>query len=156
MLSSTTKLSGLSFKLKISWPKRHNGPADKLFEGLQDDRSQVWMSHGGKPSQLPNGFSTIATTQNSPYAGITHEIKHIYGIQFYPDAAHTLRGTDLLKNSAVSVCGAQQNRKMSKFIGQEMIQIRNPVGDRGQVIGAVSGGVDSTVAARVLKEATGD
>ncbi|KAK6063988.1 GMP synthase [Seiridium cupressi] len=119
--------------------QRHNSPTDKLFEGLQDDSLQVWMSHDGKPSQLPNRFITIATTQNSPYTGITHETRHIYGIQFHPEVAHTLRGTELLKNSAVSICGAQQNRKMSKFIGREMIQIRNLVGDRGHIIGAVSG-----------------
>ncbi|KAK9424480.1 hypothetical protein SUNI508_13581 [Seiridium unicorne] len=136
--------------------QRHNSPADKLFEGLQDDSLQVWMSHGDKPNQLPNRFITIATTQNSPYTGITHETKHIYGRQFHPEVAHTLRSTEFLKNSAVSICGAQQNRKMSKFIGRGIIQVRNLLGDRGQVIGAVSGGVDSTVTARLLKEATGD
>ncbi|KAI1841044.1 hypothetical protein JX265_009394 [Neoarthrinium moseri] len=135
---------------------RHNSPVDRLFEGLAEDAMQVWMSHGDKLSQLPPGFCTIATTQNSPYAGIAHETKPIFGIQFHPEVTHTLRGKDLLKNFAVNICGAEQNWKMSKFIDQEITRIRKLVGDKGQVIGAVSGGVDSTVAARLMKEAIGD
>jgi GMP synthase (glutamine-hydrolysing) len=110
---------------------------------------QVWMSHGDKLSQLPTGFCTIASTQNSPYACIAHETKPIFGIQFHPEVTHTLRGTELLKNFAVDICGAKQNWTMSNFIEKEITRVRKLVGDRGQVIGAVSGGVDSTVAAKL-------
>lgn len=116
----------------------------------------MWMSHGDKLSQLPEGFTTIATTQNSPYAGIAHTTKPIFGIQFHPEVTHSIRGTEILKNFAVNICGARQNWKMSKFIDQEITRIRNLVGPTAQVIGAVSGGVDSTVAARLMKEAIGD
>ena len=110
---------------------------------------QVWMSHGDKLSQLPPDFVTIATTQNSPYAGIAHSSKPIFGIQFHPEVTHTPRGTDLLRNFAVNICGAKTNWTMSNFIDQEVVRIRKLVGDKGQVIGAVSGGVDSTVAAKL-------
>ncbi|KAH9905764.1 GMP synthase [Xylariomycetidae sp. FL2044] len=134
----------------------HNGHVDRLFQGLAEESMQVWMSHGDKLSQLPQGFHTVATTRNSPYAGIAHESKPIYGIQFHPEVTHTPKGTKLLENFAVGICGATQNWTMSNFIDQEITRIRNLVGERGQVIGAVSGGVDSTVAARLMKEAIGD
>ena len=107
------------------------------------------MSHGDKLGQLPTGFCTIATTQNSPYAGIAHESKPVFGIQFHPEVTHTPRGNEILKNFAVGICGATQNWSMHNFIDQEITRIRKLVGGKGQVIGAVSGGVDSTVAAKL-------
>jgi GMP synthase (glutamine-hydrolysing) len=130
-------------------PKKQNSQVDRLYEGLQDGAMHVWMSHGDKLSQLPEGFCTIATTTNSPYASIAHETKPIFGIQFHPEVTHTPRGTELLKNFAVNICGAQQNWTMHNFIEQEIVRIRKLVGDKAQVIGAVSGGVDSTVAAKL-------
>ncbi|KND86864.1 GMP synthase [glutamine-hydrolyzing] [Tolypocladium ophioglossoides CBS 100239] len=137
-------------------PRHHNSNVDRLFESLHGEAMQVWMSHGDKLGQLPSGFCTIATTQNSPYAGIAHETKPIFGLQFHPEVTHTIRGKDILKNFAVGICGANPNWNMSNFIEQEITRIRKLVGERGQVIGAVSGGVDSTVAARLMKEAIGD
>ncbi|KAL7619717.1 GMP synthase (glutamine-hydrolyzing) [Parahypoxylon ruwenzoriense] len=134
--------------------QQHDGHVDRLFEGLED-AIQVWMSHGDKLGQLPEDYCVIATTRNSPYAGIAHKTKPIYGIQFHPEVTHTPRGSKLLENFAARICGAKQNWSMSNFIEQEMTRIRNLVGDKGQVIGAVSGGVDSTVAARLMKEAIG-
>lgn len=109
------------------------------------------MSHGDKLAKLPDGFCTIATTQNSPYAGIAHETKPIFGLQFHPEVTHSLRGKDMLKNFAVGICGAKANWNMSNFIEQEIVRIRKLVGPTGQVIGAVSGGVDSTVAAKLSR-----
>lgn len=134
---------------------RHDIHVNRLFQGLED-KVTVWMSHGDKLSQVPADFHTIATTQNSPYAGIAHHSKPIYGIQFHPEVSHTPRGIKLLENFAVGICGARQNWTMTNFIDREITRIRNLVGPRGQVIGAVSGGVDSTVAARLMKEAIGD
>ena len=130
-------------------PHRHNSNVDRLFEGLHETATQVWMSHGDKLGKLPEGFCTIATTKNSPYAGIAHETKPIFGLQFHPEVTHILRGKDMLKNFAVGICGAQANWNMSNFIEQEIARIRKLVGPPGQVIGAVSGGVDSTVAAKL-------
>ncbi|CDK27917.1 unnamed protein product [Kuraishia capsulata CBS 1993] len=142
--------------------KREYGPATlnvqdnacPLFTGV--DHSQVWMSHGDKLSALPTGFTTVATSDNSPYAAIAHESEKIYGIQFHPEVTHTAKGTQLLKNFAVTICGAAQNWTMENFIDTEIKRIRALVGPTAEVIGAVSGGVDSTVAAKLMKEAIGE
>jgi len=136
--------------------QRHGNPhIDRLFDGLED-RLVVWMSHGDKLSNLPPSFTTIAITDNAPFAGIAHEQKPFYGIQFHPEVTHTPRGTQVLKNFAVNICKAKQEWTMGKFVDQEIARIRALVGETGQVIGAVSGGVDSTVAAKLMKEAIGD
>jgi GMP synthase (glutamine-hydrolysing) len=132
-----------------------NGHVDQLFQGLEDS-IRVWMSHGDKLMKLPTDFHTIATSDNSEYAAIGHGSKPIYGLQFHPEVTHTQYGTDLLKNFAVAICGCQQNWTMSAFLDQETSRIRTLVGDKGQVLGAVSGGVDSTVAAKLMKEAIGE
>lgn len=128
---------------------------DRLFAGLEDGLD-VWMSHGDKLSHLPDGFVTIAETSNAPFAGIAHTEKPFYGIQFHPEVTHTPKGTQLLKNFAVNIVKAKQDWTMSAFVDQEIARIRALVGEKGQVIGAVSGGVDSTVAAKLMKEAIGD
>jgi GMP synthase (glutamine-hydrolysing) len=135
--------------------QRHNGHVDKLFKDLEDDL-RVWMSHGDKLGALPPSFHTIAVTKNAPYAGIAHETKPVYGIQFHPEVTHTPRGISLLKNFAVGICGAKQDWTMAKFVDKEIARIRALVGEKGQVLGAVSGGVDSTVAAKLMHEAIGD
>lgn len=133
------------------------------------------MSHFDKIVKLPEGFVIVASTQNSEFAGIAHQTKPIYGqheqpqqmparnlltcllgVQFHPELEHTPRGTEILRNFAIDICGAQANWVMKDFIQKEIIRIRHLVGDRAQVIGAVSGGVDSTVAAKLMKEAIGD
>ncbi|KAF4466964.1 GMP synthase [Fusarium albosuccineum] len=129
--------------------------ADRLFEGLGDSLNVV-MSHFDKVVQLPDGFKTIATTKNSEFAGIAHESLPIFGIQFHPEISHTERGTDILANFALKICGARADWKMDNFLEKEIVRIRQLVGDKAQVIGAVSGGVDSTVAAKLMKEAIGD
>lgn len=125
-----------------------------LFAGI--DNFQVWMSHGDKLSALPNGFSIAASTDNSPYAAISNVEQQIWGIQFHPEVSHTTKGTQLLENFAVKICGASTNWNMKNFIGTEIERIRQLVGPHAEVIGAVSGGVDSTVAAKLLNEAIGD
>ncbi|VUC35569.1 unnamed protein product [Clonostachys rosea] len=128
---------------------------DRLFEGLGESLNVV-MSHFDKVVHLPEGFEIIATTKNSEFAGIAHNSKPIFGIQFHPEISHTERGTDILANFALKICGAQANWKMDNFLETEIVRIRKLVGDKAQVIGAVSGGVDSTVAAKLMKEAIGD
>ncbi|CEN59456.1 Putative GMP synthase [Aspergillus calidoustus] len=134
---------------------KFGGHVDKLFEGLEGDMT-VWMSHGDKLRNLPEGFHTIGTTKNSEYAAIAHKSDPIYGIQFHPEVTHTPQGGQLLRNFAVGICGAEQKWTMAEFIGQEIARIRSLVGPDGQVLGAVSGGVDSTVAAKLMTEAIGD
>ncbi len=136
--------------------KRHQGKdsLDRLLDGLGDNL-EVWMSHGDKLAHLPNSFSTIATTSNAPFAGIAHNTKPYYGIQFHPEVTHTPQGTKLLRNFAITVCNARQNWTMEEFVDKEIERIRALVGEKGQVIGAVSGGVDSTVAAKLMHQAIG-
>jgi GMP synthase (glutamine-hydrolysing) len=128
---------------------------DELFKDLKDDM-EVWMSHGDKLSHLPEDFVTVATTSNAPFAGIAHKTKKYFGIQFHPEVTHTQNGKLVLKNFAVDICQAKTNWTMDKFVDQEIERIRKLVGEKGQVIGAVSGGVDSTVAAKLMTEAIGD
>lgn len=139
--------------------QRHSGKAahiDRLLEGLEDDDMQVWMSHGDKLSQLPDQFEPIATTTNAPFAGIASMTEPLFGIQFHPEVTHTLRGKEVIKNFAVGICQAKQEWTMEAFVDKEIERIRALVGPKGQVIGAVSGGVDSTVAAKLMQIAIGD
>lgn len=128
---------------------------EALFRDLEDNM-EVWMSHGDKLSHLPEDFVTIATTSNAPFAGIAHEKKPYYGIQFHPEVTHTPQGSKVLENFAVNICKAKTDWNMERFGDKEIDKIRALVGPKGQVIGAVSGGVDSTVAAKLMQEAIGD
>lgn len=126
-----------------------------LFDEIEQVQ-QVWMSHGDALSTLPNGFRVIAETSNSPYAAIIHENMNIFGLQFHPEVTHTKCGSKILENFAVKICKCRQNWTMESFLDKEVSRIRQLVGDNDHVVGAVSGGVDSAVAARIMKEAIGD
>lgn len=141
--------------ISISREKVQNSHVNRLFEGLGEELG-VWMSHGDKLSHLPPGFLTMAWTSSAPYAGIAHESKPLYGIQFHPEVTHTSQGPKILANFAVEICRARQNWTMDEFVNKEISRVRAVVGPTGQVIGAVSGGVDSTVAAKLMHEAIGD
>ncbi|KAG5662262.1 hypothetical protein KAF25_004501 [Fusarium avenaceum] len=134
-----------------------NTHADRLFAGMGDGIS-VFMSHFDKLISLPKAsdFVVIAATKNSEFAGIAHQEKPIFGVQFHPELEHTPRGTDLLFNFSVNICGAQANWKMGNFVELEIARIRELVGPKALVIGGVSGGVDSTVGATLMREAIGD
>lgn len=141
--------------LNIERHRSATAHVDQLFQNLEGDL-EVWMSHGDKLSHLPPSFLTIATTTNAPFAGVAHETKPYFGIQFHPEVTHTPRGIELLKNFAVTICKAKQDWTMGAFVDQEIERIRTLVGDQGQVLGAVSGGVDSTVASKLMQLAIGD
>ncbi|KAG0152878.1 hypothetical protein PDIDSM_2683 [Penicillium digitatum] len=132
-----------------------NSNVDRLFAGLGDE-IPVFMSHFDKLVSLPTGFVVIGATENSEYAGIAHEEKPIFGVQFHPELEHTPRGSDILRNFSVDICGAEPNWKMGDFAELEIARIRDLVGERALVLGAVSGGVDSTVGAALMREAIGD
>lgn len=127
---------------------------DLLFAGIDND-IEVWMSHGDKLSKLPDTFQAIASTANAPFAGIASTSKPYYGIQFHPEVTHTPRGKQIISNFALKICKARQDWTMEKFVDKEIERVRALVGAKGQVIGAVSGGVDSTVAAKLMHEAIG-
>ncbi|MCJ1433326.1 GMP synthase (glutamine-hydrolyzing) [Xylographa pallens] len=142
---------------KLSLAPSPTGLISLLFAdmGAPTTVHTVWMSHGDKLSRLPPSFHTIAATPNAPFAGIAHDALPLYGIQFHPEVTHTACGTTLLRNFATAICAARQNWTMTSFCDQEIARIRTLVGPTGQVIGAVSGGVDSTVAAKLMHAAIG-
>lgn len=128
--------------------------SDALFQDLSHTFS-VWMSHGDKLESLPDGFVDVATTANTEHAAVAHPDRKLYGLQFHPEVTHTENGTAILNNFVSNVCGCAGDWSMADFVTEAKNAIRNMVGD-GIVIGAVSGGVDSTVAAVLMKEAIGD
>lgn len=120
---------------------RHPGKSahlDQLTQGLKEEL-EIYMSHGDKLATLPASFTTIAETSSTPFAGIVHQTRPLYGIQWHPEVSHSAQGTDLLRNFAVTICGAQPNWTMEEFAGLEIARVRALVGEKGQVIGAVSG-----------------
>ncbi|KAF8908787.1 GMP synthase, partial [Mucidula mucida] len=126
-----------------------------LFDGLGNEL-QVWMSHSDHLTAIPPDFTTIGSTDNAPFAAIAHKEKPWYGIQFHPEVTHSARGKEVIGKFILDVCGAKKDWTMEEFIGKEIARIREICGPTGRVIGAVSGGVDSTVAAKLMHEAIGD
>ncbi len=127
---------------------------DVIFEGLPRE-FDVWMSHADKVSRLPEGFETLAVSENSPHAVIANRERTIYGFQFHPEVVHTAYGKELLANFLYKVCRAQRNWEMGDFIREKIEEIRREVGE-SKVIAALSGGVDSTVASVLVHRAVGD
>ncbi len=124
-----------------------------LFGGLPSTL-QVWMSHGDKVLELPEGFQDLARTANSEHAAIGDLRRNYYGIQFHPEVSHTPLGKTILKNFACTVCGCRADWSMGSFMEEAIERIRAQVGN-GTVVGAISGGVDSTVCAVLLHKAIG-
>ncbi len=125
-----------------------------LFDDV-DDNGIVWMSHSDRVDQLPNGFTPIATSANSPYAAIANEEKRVYAMQFHPEVQHSREGYLMLRNFARKICGVDEKWKMEHFLKEQITKIRETVGD-GKVLCGLSGGVDSSVVAAMLYEAIGD
>ena len=144
-----------------SSPEREYGRAaitkvveDPLLDGV--DHSQMWMSHGDKVTKMPDGFQQIAVTSNSENAAIANTEKLMYGLQFHPEVSHSLNGLTLLKNFVVGVCQAPTDWNMHDIASTFIKEVQEKVGPNDHVIGAVSGGVDSSVAATLLHKAVGD
>ena len=127
--------------------------ASPLFDGLPATMP-VWMSHGDRVTELPPGFRSLAYTENSPVAAIGNGSGY-YGLQFHPEVVHTEFGKQLLENYLFKVCGCEPSWTPESFIAQTIDSVRDTVRD-GQVICALSGGVDSTVAAALVHRAVGD
>ena len=128
-----------------------------LYEGVWelDNSYQVWMSHGDKVSELPDGFEVVATSPGAPFAVIANEDRHFYGVQFHPEVYHTPDGAKLYANFVHKICGCDASWTMAAYREQAIAAIREKVG-KEKVICGLSGGVDSSVAAVLIHEAIGD
>ena len=135
--------------------RKETGRDEAVFQNMfQNGAETVWMSHGDSVSETPSGFSVMAATDNAPMAVIADFDRDFYGVQFHPEAHHTINGTAFLKNFA-SIAGFEGDWTMGSYRDEAIESIQQRVG-KGQVICAVSGGVDSTVAAALVQSAIPD
>jgi len=125
-----------------------------LFADLPK-RLQVWMSHGDSAERLDNGFRVDARTSSAPFAAISDQGKNWYGIQFHPEVVHTPLGAKVLDNFARRICRFEKRWTMSSLLDTQVAAIRAQVGETGKVVCALSGGVDSSVAAALISRAIG-
>ncbi|MBR1677052.1 MAG: glutamine-hydrolyzing GMP synthase [Clostridia bacterium] len=141
-------------------PSREYGKSEieyfdsKIFEGI-DKKNVCWMSHTDYVSKAPEGFKVIAKTATCPIAAMENEEKGFYGVQFHPEVMHTKQGTEILKNFLYNVCKVSGDWTMSNFVKEQVEKIKAKVGN-GKVLCAMSGGVDSAVAATLVHKAVGD
>ncbi|WP_304459349.1 glutamine-hydrolyzing GMP synthase [Alicyclobacillus sendaiensis] len=128
-------------------------PGAHLFRGLPD-RQGVWMSHSDVVTKVPEGFRLDAVTDNGAIAAMSKPDARLYAVQFHPEVHHSDHGLDLLRNFLFDVCGCRGDWTMTNFIDESIQSIRERVGDK-RVLVAISGGVDSSVAAALVHRAIG-
>ncbi len=125
-----------------------------VLKGM-DPQERVWMSHGDTVFSLPDEFQVQAHTDISPVAAFRHKTKPLHGLQWHPEVVHTRRGKEMLGNFVLDICGCKQNWRPTDAIEKAIQEIREAVGDSKAII-ALSGGVDSSVAAALATKALGD
>lgn len=128
--------------------------AKGIWQGLGGER-QCWMSHGDSVVELPEGFKIAAHTDHTPVAGMLNEKRNFYAVQFHPEVKHTPEGQKMLEHFLYDICGCKGEWTMGSFIENQIKLIQEKVGDR-RVLCALSGGVDSSVAAVLVHQAIGD
>ncbi|MEI6860203.1 MAG: glutamine-hydrolyzing GMP synthase [Shewanella sp.] len=133
-----------------------------LFKSIEDAISEtgkplldVWMSHGDKVSQIPEGFVTVANTETCPFAAMANEDKKFYGVQFHPEVTHTRQGKRMLEHFALEICHCEANWKSASIIENAIAKLKQQIGNDEVILG-LSGGVDSSVVAMLLHRAIGD
>ncbi len=127
-----------------------------IIDGSHENKSfmQVWMSHGDKVTKMPEGFEVIATNESCPIAAMANTHKHIYGVQFHPEVTHTKQGQELYRRFVMFICKCKPSWTMPNYASETINNIKNQVGN-DKVILALSGGVDSSVAATLIDKAIG-
>jgi len=163
-----TLVSQLGGKVENS-PKREFGYAEirarghsKLLKDLQDKTNannhgllDVWMSHGDKVIELPEGFKLISSNDSTPIVAIADEARDFYGVQFHPEVTHTKQGKNILSRFVVEISKCEQSWNMPDYVETAIDEIKRQVGSDKVILG-LSGGVDSSVAAALLHRAIGD
>lgn len=124
-----------------------------LLKGV-DDETVCWMSHTDYISQVPEGFEITAHTENCPVAAMEDREKKFFAVQYHPEVNHTVQGSKMIRNFVIHICGCDADWQMGSFAERQITAIREKVGD-GKVLCALSGGVDSSVAAVLLAKAVG-
>ena len=134
-------------------PLTHDGTS-ALFAGVEPT-SVCWMSHGVEVERLAPGFRAVATTAGCAFAAIEDAARKLYGVQFHPEVLHTVHGTEIIRNFLFTVCGLTPDWSMASYVTEAVETCRAKIGS-GRVLLALSGGVDSAVAAALLYKAVGD
>jgi GMP synthase (glutamine-hydrolysing) len=139
----------------ITLTDEHAAPQDAIFAGLDASTSlHVWMSHGDSVTELPEGFTLLATSDSNPVAAMGHP-RGLVGLQFHPEVAHTPQGAQMLANFLFAICQCAPDWTTENVIEATVARIKEQVGD-ARVICGLSGGVDSAVAALLVHRAVGD
>jgi len=126
-----------------------------IFKGFSTKKTKVWMSHGDKITRIPNGFSLLAVSENTPYCAIENKQKNFIGVQFHPEVEHTPRGREILKNFLFAICNCKPDWNIGDFVKSQINEIQATVGESNIICG-LSGGVDSSTLAVLLHKAVGD
>lgn len=127
--------------------------SSELFKGIVP-RSSCWMSHTYHVNRLPDGFKGVSSSVNCPFTAMENTRSKLYGVQFHPEVKHTLHGSNILKNFLYNICGCSGSWKMSSFTEQTIRNLEKKIGNK-KVLLALSGGVDSSVAAVLIHKAVG-
>ncbi|EEC47890.1 predicted protein [Phaeodactylum tricornutum CCAP 1055/1] len=147
--------AGLKHEYGKAMVHRVEGCDSQLFADMPSE-FQMWMSHGDKLHAVPDGFKAVGATANAEYVAIENLATRMWGLQFHPEVTHSPLGKTLLRNFVITIAGATPDWVMTDYAQEFIEEVRAKVGPDGHVLGAVSGGVDSTVAAVLMTRAIGD
>lgn len=126
-----------------------------LFSGLPEDSTICWMSHGDAAEELPEGYSSVGASENSPYAAIASGSKNQFAVQFHPEVTQTERGMQILSNFVFGICECEKNWTPRVMVEEAMDELSGKIGAKEKVICALSGGIDSATTAELLRRVIG-